>query len=166
MTMMTKTAARFGMLALTVALMGLGTVATAKDGDDTPITIRGCVVPGEAKDSYLLTDVEVQGPGVAPSDAYYRFDSTSGLASQVGYRVEIKGKADLDDPDKGKLKVKVKDDKVETKVSTEGKRVTTEQNLWFGTEGSARLKTDIVSYKFHPDHVQRIPGGACAMPKK
>ncbi len=163
---MNKTIHVLAVVTLAISTLGLpARPAAAADEDDVPLTIRGCVVPGEAKDSFLLTDVEVQGPA-APANAFYRFDTTSGLASQVGYRVEVKGRADLDDPDKGKMKMEVEHGKVETTISTEGKTVKTEENLWFGTEGSAKMKADIVSYKLHVDHVQRIAGATCANPAK
>jgi hypothetical protein len=147
--------------------MGTALMAAPKaDADKTPLTLRGCVVAGDVKDSYLLKDVEVDGSGVAPADAFYRFSSTNGFGSQVGYRVEVKGKADLDDPDKGKVKVNVRDGKMKTKVDSEGATVkANEKNLWFGSDGSAKMKADIVTYKFDIEHVQRIPGGPCAATK-
>jgi len=151
--------------ALVAALSGPVVVAAAKaDMDKVPLTLRGCVVAGDVKNSYILTNVEVDGASVAPSNAFYRFNTTSGLGSQVGYRVEVKGTADLDDPDKGKMKVRVRDGKTKAEVNSEGKRVktvTADQNLWFGTDGSAKVKADIVTYKFDVEHVQRVPGGTC-----
>jgi len=163
--MMKKTTIGIGALLMaatfTAPVMSAG--QKSADMDKVPLTIRGCVVAGDVKDSFLIKDTEIDGGGVAPADAFYRFSSTNGLASQVGYRVEIKGKADLDDPDKGKLKVKARDGKMKTTVDSEGKTVmANEKNLWFGSEGSAKLKADIVTYKFDIEHVQRIPGGSCA----
>ena len=36
-------------------------VAAPPDMDDVPLTLSGCVVAGESKDSYLLTNVVVDG---------------------------------------------------------------------------------------------------------
>ncbi len=76
--------------------------------DDVPLTLSGCVVAGEAKDSYLLTNVVVDGTTLAPTNAFYRFNTTKGLKGYVGRRVEVRGKADLDDVDKGKVKVRTR----------------------------------------------------------
>ena len=158
----------FGLVITAASIMGarsVAVVAAPPDADKVPLTIRGCVVPGERPDSYLLTDVEVSGPA-APANAWYRFNTTSGLASQVGKRVEVRGFADLDDPDKGKVKVKEDDGKTKTRVETEGKKIRAEQNVTFGTMGAATVKTDIVSYKFNVEHVQTVPGATCPPVKK
>jgi hypothetical protein len=73
--------------------------AAPPDMDDVPLTLSGCVLAGEAKDSYLLTNVVVDGTTMAPPNAFYRFNTTKGLKEYVGRRVEVKGKADLDDVD-------------------------------------------------------------------
>ncbi len=150
-----------------VMLMSAAVMAAPKaDTDKVPLTLRGCVVAGDVKNSYLLKDTEVDPAGTAPANAFYRFSSTNGLGSQVGYRVEIKGVADLNDPDKGKLKVTARDSKLKTKVDSEESMVmTNEKNVWFGSDGAAKLKADIVTYKFDIEHVQRIPGGTCAATK-
>ncbi len=99
-----------GMLALS-ALIGsynLAAAAAPPDMDDVPLTLSGCVVAGEAKDSYLLTNVVVDGTTLAPTNAFYRFNTTKGLKGYVGHRVEVRGKADLDDVDKGKVKVRTR----------------------------------------------------------
>ena len=59
------------------------------DMDDVPLTLSGCVVAGEAKDSYLLTNVVVDGTTMAPAHAFYRFNTTDGLKKHVGRRVEV-----------------------------------------------------------------------------
>ena len=42
--------------------------AAPPDMDDVPLTLSGCVVAGEAKDSYLLTNVVVDGTTLAPAE--------------------------------------------------------------------------------------------------
>ena len=61
--------------------------------DDVPLTLSGCVVAGEAKDSYLLTNVVVDGTTLAPTNAFYRFNTTKGLKAYVGRRVEVTRKS-------------------------------------------------------------------------
>src|SRR6476619_4970933 len=78
----------------TAALFGAGSrlapaTAAAADLDKVPMTLIGCVVAGEAKDSFLLTHVTVDGP--VPSNVFYRFDTTEGLKKQIGHRVEVQG---------------------------------------------------------------------------
>jgi hypothetical protein len=164
---MKRTVSAFGIAVCAGTLMGAALAAAPKaEMDKVPLTLRGCIVAGEVKDSYLLKDTEVDPAGTAPANAFYRFSSTNGLGSQVGYRVEIKGVADLADPDKGKLKVTARDGKMKTKVDSEESMVmANEKNVWFGSAGSAKLKADIVTYKFDIQHVQRIPGGTCAATK-
>ena len=96
-----------GILAVGALVGSYGPTAAAAppDMDDVPLTLSGCVVAGEAKDSYLLTNVVVDGTTMAPPNAFYRFNTTKGLKGHVGHRVEVRGKADLDDVDKGKVKV-------------------------------------------------------------
>jgi len=149
---------------------GLGTLATvamaggyclaaapAPDMTDVPLTLAGCVVAGESKDSYLLTNVVVDGTTMAPSHAFYRFNTTDGLKDNVGRRVEVKGKADLDDPDKGKLRVKADDGKVQTEISSERRTVKVE-GAWFGSMGSMKTKSDVPTYKFEVQDVKRLEG--------
>ena len=129
--------------------MAAALVAAA--ADTVPLTLRGCVVAGDAKDSYLLKDAEVEPAGAAPANAFYRFSSTNGLGSQVGYRVEIKGVADLT---------------LKTSVDSEESMVmASEKNVWFGSAGATKLKANIITYKFDIQQVQRIPGGTCATTK-
>src|SRR5262245_5159355 len=99
---------KLGILAVFALAGGYSLTATAAPPDmhDVPLTLSGCVVAGEAKDSYLLTNVVIDGTTMAPPNAFYRFNTTKGLKGNVGRRVEVKGKADLDDVDKGKVKVR------------------------------------------------------------
>jgi hypothetical protein len=146
------------------ALVGsynLTAVAAPPDMDDVPLTLSGCVLAGEAKDSYLLTNVVVDGTTLAPPNAFYRFNTTKGLKEHVGRRVEVKGKADLDDVDKGKVKVRTDDGKTTTQVSSERRTVKVEDSVWFGSLGAKKLDAAIATYKFNVDSVKRLEGN-CA----
>src|SRR5687768_17478357 len=125
-----------GILAVSALVGNYGVTASAAlpDMDEVPLTLSGCVVAGEAKDSYMLTNVVVDGTTMAPANAFYRFNTTKGLKAHVGHRVEVKGKADLDDVDKGKVKVRTDDDgKVTTQVSSERQTVKIEDSVLFGS---------------------------------
>ena len=52
-----------GIVTATALMSGFSFTATAAppDMDHVPLTLSGCVVAGEAKDSYLLTNVVVDG---------------------------------------------------------------------------------------------------------
>ena len=134
--------------------------AAPPDMADVPLTLSGCVVAGEAKDSYLLTNVVVDGTTMAPANAFYRFNTTKGLKEHVGRRVEVKGKADLDDVDKGKVKVRTDDGQVTTEVSSE-RRTVKAKDAWFGSLGAMKLDAEIATYKFNVDSVRRLEGN-CA----
>jgi len=127
--------------------------------DHVPMTLTGCVVAGAEKDSFLLTNVTVDGP--VPHNVFYRFDSTKGFKEHVGRRVEVQGYADMDDMDKGKVKVKAKDGKVETSISSERKTVTVPDDVWIGTMGSvekAKMKADVATYKLDVKSVKPLEG--------
>jgi hypothetical protein len=149
------------MFVLTGLMAGLGmtVLAAPPDRDDVPLTLTGCVIAGEAKESYLLTNVTVEGTPMAPPHAFYRFNTTKGLKDHVGRRVEVKGRADLDDLDKGKLRVKVDDDgKATTEITSERRKVKVDQNVWFGSIGSLKLDADVATYKFEVEDVKRLAG--------
>ena len=137
-----------------VSLVG---AAPKVDLDDVALTLSGCVVAGEAKDSFLLTNVEVEGSSIAPAHAFYRFNTTKGLKDHVGRRVEVTGKADLNDVDKGKLRVSAEDGKVKTEITSERKKVKVE-DVWFGSMGSMKIDADIPTYKFEVEKVKRLEG--------
>jgi hypothetical protein len=139
---------------------GLMAVAAQKDTDEIPLTLSGCVMAGQAKDSYMLTNVVIDGTTAAPTNAFYRFDTTKGLKNQVGRRVEVTGSADLDDMDKGKVHVKTDDDKTTTAVTSERRTVTVDQNVWAGSTGAMNMdmKADIATYKFKVKDVKRLEG--------
>jgi hypothetical protein len=142
------------------ALVGnysLTTAAVAPDMDDVPLTLSGCVVAGEAKDSYLLTNVVVDGSTLAPPNAFYRFNTTKGLKGYVGHRVEVRGKADLDDVDTGKVKVRTEDGKVTTEVKSE-RRTLKVEDAWFGSVGAMKLDAEVPTYKFEVDSVKPLEG--------
>jgi hypothetical protein len=157
---MNKTARLVSVLAIAAWTMGAGVkAAAAADMDKVPMTLTGCVVAGEAKDSFLLTNTTVDGP--VPNNVFYRFDSTKDLKSNVGKRVEVQGYAELDDMDKGKLKVKATDGKVETKITSEHKTIKVPDDVWIGSMGSvdkAKIKADIATYKLHVESVKRLEG--------
>jgi hypothetical protein len=161
---MNKTAKLLSVLAIAASTGGAGVKAVAAaDLDKVPMTLTGCVVAGEAKDSYLLTNTTVDGP--VPNNVFYRFDSTKDLKNNVGKRVEVQGYAELDDMDKGKLRVKATDGKVETKITSERKTVKVPADVWIGSMGAvdkAKIKADISTYKLHVESVKRLEGN-CGM---
>jgi hypothetical protein len=155
---MNKTIGALGTLAFAATLvMGVA----AKDASDVPLTLSGCVIPGDAKDSFLVTNVTVDGTTAAPANAFYRLDDSKKLRDHVGHRVEINGVADLDDHDKGKVTIKEKDGKVRTEITSERKTVKAEQPVWGGTIGSMKMKGDISTYGFEVKSVKRLEGN-CA----
>jgi hypothetical protein len=152
----------FQMLTLS-ALIGIGGLAVAAappDMADVPLTLSGCVVAGEAKDSYLLTNVVIDGTTLAPADAFYRFNTTEGLKTHVGHRVEVKGKADLDDVDEGKVRMRTENGTTTAEVTSERRTVKT-SNVWFGSLGAMKLDAKVPTYKFSVDSVTRLAGN-CA----
>ena len=157
---MNKTVKLLGVLAIAAWTTGAGAkAAAAADMDKVPMTLTGCVVAGEAKDSFLLTNTTVDGP--VPNNVFYRFDSTKDLKSNVGKRVEVQGYAELDDMDKGKLKVKATDGKVETKITSERKTIKVPDDVWIGSMGAvgkAKIKADVTTYKLHVESVKRLEG--------
>jgi hypothetical protein len=150
-------------LAVTAVAGGYALTAWAAppDMDNIPLTLSGCVVAGDAKDSYMLTNVVVDGTTMAPAHAFYRFNTTKGLKEHVGHRVEVKGKADFDDADKGRVKVRTDDGKTTTQVSSERRTVKVADSVWFGSMGAKKLDADIVTYKFTVDSVTPLQGN-CA----
>ena len=145
-----------------IAVWALGSClparAIAQEMKDVPLTLTGCVVAGEEKDSFLLSNVVVDGSTLAPTDAFYRFNTTKDFKDHVGKRVEVKGKADLDDPDKGKLQVNVENGKATTTVKSERRTVKVEENVRFGSPGSMKMTADVVTYKFDVKSVTPVAG--------
>ena len=72
----------------------------------------------------------------------------------------MKGTADLDDVDKGKVRIKADDGKLTTEISSERRSVKVE-NAWFGSTGSMKLKADVPTYKLEVEDVKRMAGN-CA----
>ena len=142
------------------AAYNVTTSAAPPEVDEVPLTLAGCVVAGEAKDSYLLTNVVVEGTTMTPPQAFYRFNTTKGLKNYVGRRVEVKGKADLADVDEGTVKVRTDDGKVSTSVTSE-RRTVTADNAWFGSTGAMKLDAAVATYKFEVDSVKPLQGN-CA----
>ncbi len=152
-----------GILAiLTTGFISTATAAPPDDMKDVPLTLTGCVVAGEAKDSFLLTNVVVDGTTMAPADAFYRFNTTKGLKEHVGRRVEVKGKADLDDVDKGKMRTKIEDGKTTTEYTSERRTVKVKEDARFGSMGSMKMTADMATYKFEVDSVKRMEGNCAA----
>lgn len=150
-------------LLVATALAGnssLTAAAAPPDMEDVPLTLSGCVVAGEAKGSYLLTNVVVDGTTFAPADAFYRFNTTNGLKAYVGRRVEVRGKADLDDVDTGKVRVRTEDGKVMTEVTSE-RRTVKAKEAWFGSVGAMKVDAQVATYKFTVDSVKPLAGN-CA----
>ena len=148
-----------GIAAVAAMAGGYGlTTASAHDMDEVPLTLSGCVVAGEGKDSYLLTNVTVEGGAMAPPNAFYRFNTTKGLKNYVGRRVEVTGEADLNDVDKGKVKVRTDDGKVRTEVKSERRTVTVDDHVWFGSTGAVKLDAEVATYKFNVKSVKLLEG--------
>jgi hypothetical protein len=148
--------------ALAAFLSGSSAAAFAAppDEDEVPLTLSGCVKAGESRDSFLLTNVVIDGTTLAPAHAFYRFNTTDGLKDYVGRRVEVKGRADLSDVDRGRLRVRTEDGKVTTEITSERRTVEVE-DLWFGSEGSMKIDMDVPTYKFNVDNVRPLEGN-CA----
>lgn len=149
------TAAAILGLAFSVAAPRLA-VTTAAKGNEIPITLTGCVVAGEAKDSYLLTGVTIDGD--VPKNAFYRLDSTKDLHSQIGHRVEVTGKADLGDYEKGKVKVSNDEGKTKMEVRAGGDKVKVDSDTWVGSAGSMKMKADVATYQLEVKNIKRIDG--------
>jgi hypothetical protein len=130
--------------------------AMAKSKSEIPAKLTGCVVAGEAKDTFLLTGVTVDGN--VPSNAFYRLEPTKGLREHVGQRVEVRGIADLGDYEKGRVEVKTEDGRPTMKVKAGDARVKADPNVWAGTMGATKMKTDIATYSFEVKHVKRVDG--------
>jgi hypothetical protein len=76
--------------------------------------------------------------------------------------VEITGTADLTDMDKGKLKVNTDEHgNRTTSVSSGSQAVKVDDNVWFGTERSTKVRADIATYGFEVKKVKRLEG-SCA----
>ena len=148
------------------AMMGTHAIPVAADDhDEVPMTLTGCVIAGQEKDTFVLTNVSIEGPSSIPSHAFYRFDKSKAFRDHVGHRVEVRGKADLDDVDKGRMKVRVKDDgSARTEIRSERQTVKVDHNVWVGTGGSMKLEADIPTYAFKVDKVSRLQGNCSSSP--
>lgn len=139
---------------------GVASAARAKDSNDVPLKLSGCVVAGEKADSFLLTNVEVDGTTLAPIDGFYRFNTTAGLERYVGRRVEVKGRADLGDVDRGKVRVESSGGRTTTALTSERRTVKVDR-AYFGSLGSMPVDTHVPSYKFIVESVRPLQGN-CA----
>ncbi len=142
------------------ATCSLNAAAAPRDREDTPLTLSGCVVAGETNGSYLLTNVVVDGATLAPPEAFYRFNTSEGFKNYVGRRVEVKGKADLGDVDKGKVRVRTDEGRTTTEVTSERRTVKAKES-WFGSDGAMKIDADVATYKFTVDSVKPLAGN-CA----
>ena len=134
--------------------------ALAKEKGERAATLTGCVVAGEEKDSFLLTGVTVDGN--VPANAFYRLDKTKDLRMHVGHRVEVSGVADLRDYDTGRMKVKTDEHgKTTTELKADGKTIKVEENIFAGSTGAMKVRTNIPTYGFEVKHVKRLEG-SCA----
>jgi hypothetical protein len=104
--------------------------------------------------------VVVDGATLAPPDAFYRFNTSEGFKNYVGRRVEVKGKADLDDVDKGKVRVRTDEGRTTTEVTSERRTVKAKES-WFGSDGAMKIDADVATYKFTVDSVKPLAGN-CA----
>ena len=63
------------------------------------------------------------------------------------------------DYDTGKLKVKTDEHgKTTTELKADGKTVKVEENLFAGSTGAMKVRTDIPTYGFEVKHVKRLEG--------
>ena len=152
-----------GILTCAAWVSGCGGGAVAappSDMKDVPLLLSGCVVAGEEKGSFLLSNVEIDGTTLAPVRAFYRFNTTDGLERYIGRRVEVKGRADLDDVDRGKVRTRMQDGRMTTELTSERRTVKVE-DAWFGSIGSMTPAADVPSYKFNVESIRPLEGN-CA----
>ncbi len=139
---------------------GAAMAAPPADVKDVPLLLSGCVVAGEKPGSFLLSNVEIDGTTLAPVRAFYRFNTTDGLERYIGRRIEVKGRADLDDVDRARIRTRARDGNVTTEVTSE-RRTVKVKDAWFGSMGSMTLGADVPSYKFNVEGMRPLQGN-CA----
>lgn len=169
-----------------VTTLAAAATATAVRAQDKPkvkdraVTISGCVVAGEAADSFLLNDVkQLSGSWMAPvpkdlngSPVLYWLNTTEGLADRVGKRVEVAGTVDFSDTHKGQTKVTTDPDDtkdMKTEMSSAGRSVTTKVDsnpaVAKAAEGAQVSKVTTpaaVVYDLHVKSVRTVPGTCLA----
>jgi hypothetical protein len=137
------------------------TVPSAK-GDETPLTLTGCVIQGE-RDSFLVNNMTVGGAGAAsaPAGAYYRFNTNKGFKDHVNHKVEISGTADFDDIDKGSVTTRTNSaGETTTTVNSERRNITapTPTLTAVGTAGTeeSEVKVKVNTYKFTISDIKMV----------
>ena len=122
------------------ALCSSGAVLAAKS--HVPVTIMGCVHPGDHDGEYVLTNVEELVNGqVVPSTVTYWLPKSKGLFQHIGHRVEVTGTYSPERDEGKTARVKIETDKhgeQKIEVKEGGKKV--ESNL--GPVGTTRTKVE------------------------
>lgn len=167
-------------LALAATTTFVGAQGTPKS-TDRAVTISGCVVAGEAADSFMLNNVkQLSGSWMVPvpkdsngAPVLYWLNTTEGLADRVGKRVEVAGTVDFTDTHKGQTKVTIDPDDTKdtkTELSSAGRSVTTKTDnpaIPKVAEGATVTTVKIpaaVVYDLHVKSVRTVPG-ACPVVK-
>jgi hypothetical protein len=129
------------MIGVCVAMLSsAGALLAAQDR--SPVTITGCVLKGNARDTFVLTNVrEIAQPSARPTDApeetvpsvIYWLSSTKGLKDHVGHRVEVTGTVSQQF-DQGKVKIDANAGTVE--VSSGLKKAEAKTDTPVGTSGT------------------------------
>src|ERR1044071_1309126 len=98
-----------------IALVTAAPQQSHEKGKNQPLTIRGCVRPGDEPDTFLLMRVTEVRPGntrgtpvatdMEGRDVLSWLTSPRGLDARPGHRVEVKGTIDPADPQHGTTKV-------------------------------------------------------------
>lgn len=141
-------------------------------GNETPLTITGCVVLGEAappiavrgapaqrQEAFLINNMIVGGPGAAsaPAGAYYRFDTSKGFKDHVNHKVEISGTADFDDIDKGSVTTRTNSaGQTTTTVNSERRNVTAPAAVGTAGTAEASVKVPVNTYKFKISGIRMV----------
>jgi hypothetical protein len=146
---------------VSAATSAAGAPPDPPDMKDVPLTLSGCVTAGEAKNSFLLTNVVLDGTTAAPTNAFYRLNKTDRLKEHVGRRVEIKGTADLDDVDMGRVRMDKRGGKATTEITAKRRTVKVNEDVFFGSIGALKVSADVPTYKFDVESVKLLEGN-CA----
>jgi len=153
----------------TLAVFATATAVRAQDKlkpTERVVTISGCVVAGE-QDTFLLKDVkQVSGWAVPEPTATFWLNTTKGLGSRVGQRVEVNGIIDFTDTHKGQTKVTVDPEETKdtkTKVTSSGREVKVKEDKLPKVENAdaTKTKTPGIVYDMHVKTVTTVPG-SCA----
>ena len=119
--------------------------------DDVPLTLSGCVVAGEAKDSYPADQRRGGWHDLGADKRVLSLQHHQGSeGSRRAPRRSDEEKPTWTDVDKGKLQVRTEDGKVTTEVTSERREVKVE-DAWFGSMGAMKLDAEVPTYKFEVD---------------